>query len=84
MENQNKPAYPVHGIHENLEHFAGLAMQGLLSNENDADTSATYVLAFLGLPENTNYQFSVHYPQYIAKMSTIYAEELLNQLNKTK
>lgn len=68
MENQNKPAYPVHGIHENLEHgltklehFAGLAMQGLLANPN-------IILS----------------PQKIADIALQYAEELLNQLNKTK
>jgi hypothetical protein len=91
MENKNKPAYPVNGAHENIEHgltkreyFAGLAMQGLLMEPNQGDISTKHVLKIIGISEDTEYDYLIHYPKYLAKLSIIYADELLNQLNQNK
>ena len=97
MENQDKPAYPT--IHQNSdgtldyslnqgltkrEYFAGLAMQGLLMEPNQGDISTKHVLKIIGISEDTEYDYLIHYPKYLAKLSIIYADELLNQLNQNK
>lgn len=87
MKNQHTPAYPVHGVYENTHHgltkreyFAARAMQGLLMEPNQGSVSTKHVLKILGIDENTEYDYLVHYPQYLAKLSIVYADELLKQL----
>jgi hypothetical protein len=63
------------------EEFARSAMQGLLMEPNTGGISTKHILKILGLSEDTEYDYLTHYPKYLAKLSIIYADELLNQLN---
>ena len=95
MENQDKPAFPISEettdrldarieIYTGLtkrEEFARSAMQGLLMEPNQGDISTKHVLKIIGISEDTEYDYLIHYPKYLAKFSIRYADELLNQLN---
>ena len=63
------------------EYMASLAMQGLLFNS--APTTKENILKVLGLNEDTEYIHIVHYPRYLAHMSTAFADALLRQLEST-
>lgn len=60
--------------------FAGLAMQGLLANSAENDTTIYHILKTIGLQKETEYIYEVHYPMYIAKIATLHADALLKQL----
>jgi hypothetical protein len=77
--NRNEPAYPLEkniSISEcfagltKREHFAGLAMQGLLANQTVRDI----------LSGNNGMQV----PDLIAEYSLQYADALIEELNKTE
>ena len=60
------------------EYFAAMAMQSVIQAESEASVSS--VKTELGLSESEQYVFNTHYPQYISKLSIMYADELLKQL----
>ncbi len=67
------------------KYYIGVAMQGILSNPNESDPSASYVKHVLGLPNDTNYVHQTHHPKFIAALSVLYADALIEELNnKTK
>lgn len=73
---------PMHGLTKR-EHFAGLAMQGLLSEENSIAQTKTDAAEILGIdPEN--YDWKTHWPQLVAKVSVQHADALLAELEKSK
>jgi len=93
---KNEPAFPVSELDFNVDgliveekngltkrqYFAAKAMQGYMANSAETEISSTYVLELLGLPKDTKYIFSEHYPAYVAKLSVLYADALLDALNK--
>jgi hypothetical protein len=62
------------------EHFAAMAMQGLLSNPAEVSVSVIQIFKVLGLPEDTKYLSLEHLPKYLAALSFIHADALLNFL----
>lgn len=64
------------------DYFAAAALQGLMSNTEESNASSKTVLYVLGLSSDTNYDFMEHHPMYIAKLSVMYADELIKQLDK--
>lgn len=64
------------------EHFASVAMQGIMSNPEESQVDPSTVLKFLGLDEKPPYDFREHYPKYIAKLSVMYADALLKELEQ--
>lgn len=92
MKNSEQPVYPIvweqtSNVMSGLtkrEYFAGLAMQGLLSNSEESTIHFSVILKFLGLPKDTQYSFEEHYTKYIAKLSIQYADDLLKELEITK
>jgi len=60
--------------------MAAMAMQGYLSNSAESEITTAHVLKTIGLPTETKYSFEEHYPKYVAKISLMYADELLKQL----
>lgn len=78
--------HPVSGECENAgltkrELFAVKAMQGHLSNSAESETTAAYILERIGLPRDTKYEFDKHYLKYVAKISVMYADALITELN---
>lgn len=55
--------------------------KAILSNSNDNETSKSYVLQFLGITDDTNFEFSIHYPMYVAKMASLYADAVIKESN---
>ena len=90
MKNSEEPAFASAAIHDTnshvqyrltkREHFAAMAMQAILSNPSESGVPSTYILEQIGLPKETTYIFTEHYPKYIAKISIGYSDELLKQL----
>lgn len=64
------------------QYFAAKAMQGYMANSAETEIPCTYILDVLGLPKDTKYIFTEHYPAYVAKLSVLYADALLDALNK--
>jgi hypothetical protein len=94
MENKEQPAMPhtptrpwdnesANGFSglTKREYFAGLAMQGYLSNSAESDMGINHIKKVIGVPNETEYSFQDHYPKYVAKVSLMYADELLKQLS---
>ena len=63
------------------EYMASLAMQGFIAHS--FHTTEQNILDVLGLNEDTEYIHIVHYPRYVAHMSTAFADALLRQLEST-
>lgn len=87
MQNGDKPISPTGHYQSGIgltkrEYFAGLAMQGILSNPKEGEVTASSVLESIGLDKSTQYSFDEHYPKYIAKTALMYADELLKQLEQ--
>lgn len=55
--------------------------KAILSNSNDNETSKSYILQFLGITDDTNFEFSIHYPIYVAKMASLYADAVIKESN---
>lgn len=95
MKNGNKPAYPISeeesdridarvNIYTGLtkrEYVSAMAMQAELSRSSE-DVSIDFIFKKLGLPKETEFHFDIHYVRYVAKMSVIYADALLEELSK--
>lgn len=65
------------------QHFAALAMQGLISDPTESDITPAYITEFLNLDASKGYNAAVHYPMYVAKAAVSYADALITELNKT-
>ena len=63
-----------------LQKWSAMVMQGMLADPEPALIKT--VLEVLDLPVETVYDFTIHYPAYIAKRSVAYAKALINELNK--
>lgn len=67
---------------EYLRHYyAGQAMNGLLSNSSETETTTRFLFQTLGLPPETKYEFEKHYPAYLAKLADLHSQSLINALN---
>ena len=67
------------------EMFAAMAMQGMLSGEEDRTLTSTVKEAaeLLGIPVES-YAYTTHYPQLVAKSCVVYADALLDALGGGK
>jgi hypothetical protein len=84
MPHQNQDGTIQNDVYFGLtkrEYFAIQAMQGQLSNSSESDVPSTYILEKLGLSKETKYSFEEHYPKYVAKISRMYADALLDELS---
>lgn len=64
------------------EHYAGLAMQGVLSDPSMKDVPAKEILKKLGR-ETIVYEFPKHYSEYVSIIAVAMADALIAELNKT-
>ena len=87
-----EPIYPckIRKYAQDIE-YSGLSVKdhmmieftkAILSNSNDNETPRSYVLKFLGITDDTNFEFSIHYPMYVAKMASLYADAVIKESNK--
>tara|TARA_R110000782_G_scaffold268367_1_gene364678 strand:+ start:466 stop:759 length:294 start_codon:yes stop_codon:yes gene_type:complete len=91
LENGERPASPItpagyeediSGEYEGLtkrEHFAGLAMQGLIGDKMFADMGAYGASQLLGIDEE-KYIGQRDFPKLLSKFSVQYADALLKAL----
>ena len=61
------------------EHFAAMAMQGILANIEEKDFSLVDAAAYIGV-ETEDYDWRVHYPMLAAKKAVANADALLKAL----
>jgi len=87
----NEPIYPckIRKYGQDFE-YSGITVKdhmmiefakAILSNQNDEQTSASVVLQFVDAPEGTRYNFHIHYPIYVAKMASLYADAVIKESN---
>lgn len=98
MKNSNQPIYPLSGSLidkcgigglnpfglTKREHFASLAMQGMLADPSQFDVPINFIMDYIGVPRSVIYSPEVHYPKYLAKRSVQYADALLAELDGTQ
>lgn len=89
--NANEPIYPckIRKYAQDFE-YSGITAKdhmmieftkAILSNPNDSETSKSYILQFLGITDDTKFEFSIHYPAYVAKMASLYADAVIKESN---